>query len=143
MASNYQGKDLVVGLNIGAQKVDIKVKSIKVTPNVTKIADGVCGEDRDQLDQVTNFFDVTMDLFQSDAKILLAAVDEQKNQDAHSEKTFKVINLKMKFRDATRGAFLLRGISWDDWDYSSSDRAGTVMMTLNFRAQYFDNSRAA
>lgn len=65
--------------------VYIAAKNFKVTENASEIREGVQGERRDRLDKVTNFYEITFDIFLPDLEFLTSYIEAQDALDAGTQ----------------------------------------------------------
>lgn len=138
-----RGQESVFKIFLDGEEIVLNAKSWNAKANVTKIADGVNGEDRDRLDRCVNYFEITVDCFQRDTKLLEAALKDIANDDTAVTPLDKGGGIRIKVRDGSRKAFLCKEIIWDDFDIVASGRADRTMAKLNFRCRYFEAVRSA
>ena len=50
----------------------IPIKNWKINENATEVVEGVQGENRDRLDKVTNYYDITFDAYLQDIELWTA-----------------------------------------------------------------------
>lgn len=128
---------------IDGKEIILNAKSWSVKANVTKIADGVNGEERDRLDRTVNYFEITADCYQRNTDLLEAAINDIVNDDQSVTPLEKAGGCRLKIRDGSRKAFLCKEIILDDFDINASGRSDRTMVKLNFRCRYFESVRSA
>jgi hypothetical protein len=132
------GKDATLIFFIdGTPASEFDVKSWEVQRNATDIADGVCGEDRDRLDSITNFYSIDIDCFSRTAKLLDAFLAEQDNDDANAAPTNKTVSLILKPRDGSKKGYNASEVSLGGWRFGAGGRSDRVMTKVPLRARYF------
>ncbi len=143
MASNdpfIRGENVVLKFyqqkGLAMKPVYLAAKNWKVTENATEVAEGVNGENRDRLDKVTNFYDVSFDVFQPDMEFLdayMEAQDAMDNNEFPLKQTFGVI-IK-----TPRGnhAYICQEAMVGPWDTGMSGRADPYMATCKARFRYY------
>ncbi len=121
---------------IGPTKREIATKTWSITRDVTKINDGVNGEDRDRLDAITNFYDIALEVYAPDAKMVKAFIEDQANDDSGVAPLEKAFSVKLKPRDGTKSGFVCTEVVLGDWKIASSGRTDRLMVTIPLRARY-------
>lgn len=134
----FRGQESVFRFFFDGAEVLLNAKSWDVKVNVTKIADGVNGEDRDRLDRTVNYFEITADCFQRDTKLLEAALADIDNDDQSVTPLDKGGGVRIKIRDGSKKAFLCKEMNWDDFNVTASGRSDRTMCKVSFRCRYFD-----
>ena len=117
-------------------------KTWRVKRNVTQIQDSVGGEDRDRLQAVTNFYELTAELHMRDAGFWRALTGYVLNTDAGLTPFQIAGGLKLFIADGSNAAFVLREMVVDGEEVSQAGRDRTMMMTLPARFRYLDNGVA-
>ncbi len=133
----FKGQQSVFKVFLDGDELVLNSKSWNVKVNVTKIADGVNGEDRDRLDRVVNYFEISADLFQRDVKVLQGFLKDIKNDDASVFGLAKGGGMRIKILDGSRKAFVCKEMTFDDWDFTASARSDRAMLKVSFRCRYF------
>lgn len=136
----FKGKNCIVQLFIGGAPVgdDIAVKSFSAKPNVTTIADGVGGEDRDRLDVEVNFYELKIECFAGvDPQKLLNLLADQENVDAGGMPTSKQFAMVIKPANGGKAGFKGTEATVDDWEFAFSGRVDRAMITIPVRCRYF------
>ena len=135
----FKGKNVVMQLFIDGAPVgdDIAVKSFSAKPNVTTIADGVGGEDRDRLDVEVNFYELKLECFQVDPQKLLNVLSDQENVDAGGMPTSKEFAMVIKPANGAKAGFKGTECTIDDWEFAFSGRTDRAMFTIPVRSRYF------
>ncbi len=139
----FAGKDLVLRVFVNGQEVVLNTKTFNVKANVTKANDGINGEDRDRLTRYINFFDISANCYQNDAKLLQALLDDIKNDDSQVAKLAKAAGIRIRVLDGSKAAFVVKELILDDFDFQSTGRTDKAMMNINMRCRYFDPVQAA
>lgn len=116
--------------------VYLAAKTWKVGENATEINDGVNGEDRDRLDKVTNFYEISFDIFQGDVDFMDAYMEAQAADDNNE------FPLKQSFAvliKTARGnfAYQCQEAKVGPWDQNNSSRQDAVMLSLKARCRYY------
>lgn len=109
------------------------MKSYSFKPNVTKHADGVCGEQRDRLSVTLNYYEGSFQMYEKDAEWLRDWLAAQKARDAMTVPLDQQGAVRFQPNDGTRKSFLLEDLILDDWELSRSGRAEKGMVTVNWR----------
>lgn len=131
-----KGKNSTLKYFQNGDKVDLKVKTWEIEEDGTEIADGVNGEDRDNLDYEVNFYKVRLSLFQESLAVLEKFLDDRTNQDAGVQPLEKVFGLVIKPNDGSKKAFVLSGQGTvDSWKLSSGGRTDRTMLDMPMRFQ--------
>lgn len=132
-----KGINSVFKFYLDGSEIVLNCKSWDCKVNVTKISDGVNGEDRDRLDRVVNYFEITADCFQRNMDILQAALKDIQNDDSVVPPLDKAGGIRMKIYDGSKKAYLCKEMVWDDFSMNASGRADRTMMKLTMRFRYF------
>ena len=133
----FSGKDAVLRLFSNGPEVILNAKTWDCGPDVTKVADGVNGEDRDRLQSIVNSFSFTADCFMDDAKQIDAMNAWVANNDAQASPFDVAAAISIKVLDTSKKAYVAKEVTIDDWRVKQGGRSERVMFTLNFRARYF------
>lgn len=131
-----KGRQCIATFYLGGVKKEVLCKSHKITRNVTKINDGVNGEDRDRLDAETNFFDVALTCYGKDAKLLDAFLEEQATQDAGGQPLDVAEAFALKPRDGSKVAYSFSEGVLDDWSHEAAGRTDRQMYSIPLRFRY-------
>jgi hypothetical protein len=138
MADFWSGKDSQVILMQDNDKVVVDVQGWNVKPNLVKAADGICGEDRDRLQSIINFYDLNIQGKQETLLAMTAFLDAQENLDAGVADLERGLFLRIQPLDGTSAAFGTRGqCTLDDWDFRADGRTERNQLNIPLRAQYF------
>lgn len=116
---------------------EFDVKSWEVTRNATEINDGVCGEDRDRLDSVTNFYGIDVECFSPTAAMIDTLLDEQANDDASGIPTAKTVSFILKPPGQKKG-YNAREVALGAWRVGAGGRSDRLMIKVPLRARYFE-----
>ena len=134
----FSGKDAVLRLFTNGKETILNAKSWTVTPDVTKVADGVNGEDRDRLYSFINSYNFTASCFMDKAGQIDDLLAYFGNNDAQVAPFDVAAGINIKVLDGTKKTYVAKEAVLDDFNVSNSDRKERVMLTINFRARYFD-----
>lgn len=142
------GKDvfakIYVALTPGGNATPWKIlaKSIRVQEQAVKAADGVCGEQRDRLQKITNFYQVTVDCFDDgrSSALLTTWLAQQQNDDLTLPQLPLSSGLIWKYLDGSAGGVTFNGCNIDPLDYNVAGRTERAIATVGFRAQYMSQS---
>lgn len=116
-------------------KVTLDAKTWSIKANVTKTNDGVNGELRDRLHKIVNFYEITIQCYLRDAKLIQAFLADQLNEDAQVAPLNKQASFRLYPRDGTKVTFVVENVVWDDMDINQGGRDSAMMVTCNMRAQ--------
>jgi hypothetical protein len=143
-----KGKNATVTFLLGnslgkAENLVIQAKSLTIKPNVTDIADGLLGEDRDDLDSETNFYDVNFAALIRNARLIAKLLDHQKGKDLKVAMSESAIGVVIKPHDGTTQAFQLRGYVLGAWEWNIGGRVERVEVPIPGRATHFEPIEAS
>ena len=116
----------------------IQAKNFTVKPNVTDINDGILGEDRDDLDSETNFYEVNFVALIRKATLIAKLLDHQKGKDTKVAMAESAIGIIVKPHDGTTQSFQLRGYVLGAWEWNTGGRVERVEVPIPGRARYFE-----
>lgn len=119
------------------------MKSFNFKPNVTKHADGVCGEERDRLSLTLNFYEGSFQMLVVDAEFLEHWLVAQGVRDAMTIPLEQAGALRFRPNNGTRKSFILDELILDEFDYNAPGRAEKKMCTINYRCSNLKQSKAA
>jgi hypothetical protein len=123
---------------------NISIKSTRVQEVAEEAADGVCGENRDRLQKITNYYRVTQECYDNtEAKLLTTWLTNQKNEDAVLPQLAMAGGMLFKFLDTSAIAFTMTNCTLGPLDYNISGRTARNMATVMYRCQYFNPASAA
>lgn len=126
---------------IGGNSLVLAVKSWDIGRNVTKINDGVCGETRDRLDTLTNYFEITLTCWQTNTKDAVEKfISDHALDDSGVAPTDKSAAIIIKPRDGSKAAYTAKGLVLDDWKLNSGGRTERVMLAVPLRSQTFEKA---
>jgi len=118
------------------QKESQDVKNWSIKRNVTKINDGVCGANRDELDAITNYYEFSCDAYNRTFALFDRLLADQANDDGGGAPTEKAITIVLKPKDGSKKGYLLQDqVTFDDWDVGAGGRTDRIMTKLPMRAQ--------
>lgn len=143
MADNIVGKDVKITFYVDNAPVVVKCKNINVEEVATEVADGINGDDRDELQSITNFFRISFSGFKDSPKLLRALLANKRNDDAGLAQLNKAVGIRFSYRDGTRAVFVAKEMTLDPFSIDVSGRTERVMQQVKCRARYFDEVKAA
>lgn len=117
-------------------------KTWRIRKNVTKIQDPVGGEDRDRLNVVVNFYELSSELFMQNGSFWDAVTNYVLNNDQGLAPFQVAGGLKLFVRDGSKKTYILREMVIDDEEVAQGGRDRTMMMTLPARFRYLDSGTA-
>lgn len=132
------GKDAKMRLFINGKESILNAKSWSITADVTKVADGVNGEDRDRVYSFVNFFSFAGTCFMDKANQFDDLLGYFANTDLQVAPFDCACGITFKVQDGSKKAYVAKEISLDDFNINQTDRKERVMFQLNFRARYCD-----
>lgn len=136
------GKDAVFRLFLGGPEVILNAKTWNVKRNVTKVADGVNGEDRDRLQSITNYFEMQSDCFVNNAALLDALLNVISNDDAGLVPIVASGAVRLRIIGSGRVSYVASELVTDDWDIRQAGRSERLMAGLPMRFRYFKKTKA-
>ena len=134
----FSGKDAVLRLFINGKETILNAKSWDASPNITKVNDGVNGEDRDRLQSIVNYFEFSASCYMDSGAQIPDVLAYYANNDAQVLPFDAAAAIQFKILDGSKKAFVAKEVTVDDVKISNSGRTDRVMLSLNFRARYFD-----
>jgi hypothetical protein len=137
MTDFWSGKDSRVVLMQDDSQVVLDVMSWNCKPNGVKAADGVCGESRDRLQFIINFYELTLTCKQQKAEALGKFLDSQDNLDAHAADLQRGVYMLINPLDGTQAAFQATQVTLDDWDWRTDGRTERNALTVPLRSRFF------
>lgn len=132
------GKDSVLRIFSNGAEVILNPKTWNAGPNVTKVSDGVNGEDRDRLQSIINNFDFDCNGYIDSMKQVDALLAFIATNDAQVLPFDVAAALSFKILDGSKKAYVGKEVTLDDWKIQQGGRTERVMFSLNFRGRYFD-----
>lgn len=148
MAANdpfIRGENVVLRLyqqkGSALKPVYLAAKNWKVTENATEVNEGVNGENRDRLDKVTNFYEVTFDIYLPDMEFLTAYMEAQTAMDNNQFPLKQTLAVLIK---TPRGnyAYSCQEAMVGPFDHNNSGRADSNMMSCKARFRYYKQVQA-
>lgn len=137
---HWGGRNAVFSFYQDNAKVVLNTKSWSCKPNVTEVADGVCGEDRDRLDSQVNYYELQVEAFLSDLKPVIAMLADTANRDQNVLPLRKQATLSIKPNDGSKVAFAASEVTIGAWELSVAGRTDRAMIKIPLRARYFDQT---
>jgi hypothetical protein len=128
-----------VKLRVYQQGVPIYVpaKNWKVSENATENADGVNGEYRDRLDKVTNYYDVSFDVYAEDEDLMNAIMAAQDVDDAAGLPLKQTLAVQMEKRNGTRVAYVCMEAKLGPWGMDMTTRQEAIMYPMKARFRWW------
>lgn len=145
MASNakfFKGENCALKLYQNGRPVTVLGKNFDIEENATELNDGVNGESRDRLDKVTNYYSISVDLFQNDQEQMDAIIAAQDVDDAAGYALPQSCAVQIQQRDGTRVAYLLQECKFGPFKWSNSGRGDNTMLNLKIRARFLKKVQA-
>lgn len=136
------GKDGLFRLFLGGPDIQLKTKTWSIKKNAVKVADGVCGEDRDRLQTITNYFEVSSDVFLNNTLQLDAMLNDIAQNDAGLAPLVASGAMRLRILDGSRASYTCGELVIDDWDIRNGGRTDRLMMGLPMRFRYFKKGKA-
>jgi hypothetical protein len=130
-----KGEQCTATFFVGGTKREVLCKSWELSPNVTVITDDVNGESRSRLDKSLNFYDLKLEVFAADTKLLAMFIEEQAAHDAGGQPLDVSSGIGLKPRDGSKFALALTEGVIDAWSFKApgrTDRA-TYSVPLRYR----------
>lgn len=131
------GKNFKAKFYIDGSPVVLDISNIDVKANVTEIAEGILGEDRDRLQSIANYFEISLTCKLIDTKVVKAVVDNTANDDDNVLPLSKDFALVASPNNGLTEGFTASEICIGAWGLSIPKRAELVNFTLPLRARYF------
>lgn len=132
-----RGQNVKLRFYQNGRPIYIPVKNWKVTENATENADGVNGEKRDRLDKVTNFFEVTFDVFQENEDLMTAIMDAQEVDDSAGLPLKQTFAVQKEIRDGTKLAYICTEAKVGPWEETMSSRQEANMIGMKARFRWY------
>lgn len=131
------GKNFKAKFFIDGSGIPIDVKSIDVKANVTEIAEGVCGEDRDRLQTITNYYEINLTFKLVSTEVIKRLVQDSDNDDLNVMPLQKDFALIAQPNNGLTEGFSFREMAIGSWGLNIGDRKELANFTLPIRARYF------
>lgn len=141
-AKFFRGENTLLKIYQQAKPIYVAGKSWKCTQDATQCVDPVNGEKRDRLDLVTNYYDASLECYQSDQEILTALMASQETADNAGLPLKQTAAILIEHKDGTKAAYMLTECVFGPWDTGSSDRTSAVMISLKIRFRFFKKAQA-
>ncbi len=129
----YRGQNVTFKIYQQFRPIYIAGKNWEVNQNSTEIADDVNGEKRSRLDIITNFYDASVDIFQSDQEVMDALIAAQQTADDAGLPLKQTASLLIEHRNGTKAAYMMLGCCFGPWKTNGSNRTDAVMLNLKMR----------
>lgn len=143
MATNIpftRGRDVKVKFYQDDLPILMDAKNFDIEENATEANDGVCGEDRDRLDKVTNYYSGSFDIYQTDQHIMQSIMDAQAQDDAAGIPLTQLLSVRFNNRDGTRTTYLLKECKFGPFKDNAGGRGDNVMLNVKIRGRYWDKA---
>lgn len=124
-------------LNGAIKPIIVPIKNWKVGENATETNEGVQGENRDRLDKVTNYYDITFDVYVNDATFLDSYVLAQEALDSNGTPLKQLFSVQYDIAGGGRVAFSLQEAVVGPIDLGNTSRQDPLMISVKARCRYF------
>lgn len=128
-----RGKNVQMKLYNDGNPVIINAKNWSVEQNAVEVADDVNGEIRSRLDLVTNYFQGTVDIYESDEAVMNEIMKQQANDDAFAAPLQQSASIRKRHNDGSKAAYRCKNMKWGPWTSAAPGRTEANMLTLKFR----------
>lgn len=145
MSSNakfFKGENVALKMYQSGKPVTVLGKNFDIEESATEMNDGVNGENRDRLDKVTNYYNISVDLYQNDQEQMEAIIAAQDVDDAAGFALPQSCAVQIQQRDGTRAAYLLQECKFGPFKWASGGRDENTMLNLKIRARYVKKVQA-
>lgn len=132
----FRGQNVVLKARQDNKNVTLLAKVWDVEENATEVNEGVNGEHRDRLDKVTNFYSISLDVYQTDQEVMQAILDAQDVDDANGLPLKQTCAIQINHRDGTKAAYILQEAKFGAFKMSQSGRADAVMLNWKLRFRF-------
>lgn len=122
--------------NGAIKPVIVPIKNWKVTENATEIAEGVQGENRDRLDKVTNYYDVTFDVYVNDATFINTYILAQDALDSNEIPLKQLFSVQFDMVGGGRAAWAMQEAIVGPIDLGMTSRQDPLMVNVKARCRY-------
>ena len=123
-------------LNGSIKPVIVPIKNWKITENATEIAEGVQGENRDRLDKVTNYYEITFDVYKNDATFLNTYILAQEELDANNVPLKQLFSVQFDMVGGGRAAYSLQEAVVGPIDIGMTGRQDPIMISVKARCRF-------
>lgn len=134
----WSGKDSKLKFFFEDKTLLIDVMSWSVKPNVVEAADGVCGELRDRLQTIINFYEVQIEGKQEKMAAIGEFLKEQQRLDDRVIAAEKAVGILIFPLDGTQAAYQCREYTLGAWELSAKARTDRNMLNVPGRCRWFD-----
>lgn len=132
-----RGQNVILRLYQQNKPIYVACKTHDIEENATEVVDDVGGENRSRLDKVTNYFTLSLDVFQADQEVIKSYMTAQDADDAAILPLIQNAALLIKNRDGTRAAFVLQEAKIGPMKLSMGGRDDAFMLNLKIRFRFF------
>jgi hypothetical protein len=140
---NIKGKNAKLTFQLSqdngkSKNLVIRCTSWELKPNVTEIADGICGEDRDDIDVEINFYEVQFECLVRNTELLSAFLNHQRGRDLKVAMAESAVGILIQPNDGTQAAFQVRKYVLGAWSFGAGGRVERIKVPVPGRALYVD-----
>lgn len=135
------GKDAKLRLFIGSDEVLLNCKSWNLDPDVTEAADGVCGEDRDRLITIVNFFTFSATVYNDRLGVVDSWLAYYDSLDSQTAPPIVTAGCNFRILDGSKKAYAASECTLGKCSLAASDRKERFMVTVGFRGRYFKQTK--
>jgi hypothetical protein len=132
-----RGQNVKLRFYQNGRPIYIPVKNWKVSENAAEVADGVNGEKRDRLDKVTNYYEVTFDVYQENEDFMSTIMAAQEVDDAAGLPVKQTFAVQKEIRDGTKLAYICTEGKLGPWEESMTSRADANMIGCKARFRFW------
>lgn len=134
----WSGKDSKLKFFFEDKTLVLDVMSWSIKPNVVEAADGICGEDRDRLQTIINFYEVSVEGKQEKLATLKEFLKDQQRLDDRVLAAEKAVGVLIFPLDGTQAAYQCREYTLGAWELSAKSRTDRNALVVPGRCRYFD-----
>lgn len=131
------GKNFKAKFFIDGTGIPLNIKSFDVKANVTEIAEGICGEDRDRLQTITNYYEINLTVKAISTDVIKSLLKDSDNDDSNVEPLQKDFALIAQPNNGLTEGFCFRDMTIGAWALNVGDRKELANVTIPLRARYF------
>lgn len=136
------GRDAKFRVSFNGAPWVLVVKSWRIQEQATEAADGVCGEQRDRLQIITNFYRCTLECNDDgSSRTFENFIQNQLNEDSQLPDLPLAAGQILTFRGigGTRKAFMLKDCTRGPLDFNVPGRSAAAVHTISLRARQFSS----
>lgn len=135
----WSGKDSKLKFFFEDKSLVVDNMEWRVKREGVEAADGVCGEDRDRLQTITNYFSMTVTGKQQKLDAIVAFIEEQTRLDDRVLPKEKAVGILIFPADGTQAAFQCREYTLGLWEFGAKGRTERNDLSVPGRCRYFDS----